>query len=272
MLSFLVLSATAVTAPKSCCANMGEFASDPAFVAAHLAPRPMRFAPTEGHAVSIPVKGKAAAGFFVPASKGKSVAVIMVHEWWGMNDYIRREAERLHDKTGYAVLAVDLYEGKVATDEKEAGQLMGQVDATRAKSIVGSAVNSLKTGTFGIRAKKLGTVGFCFGGGWSYQTAVAGGKNVNACVMFYGMPDTSPAALSALKAPVLMVHAKKDQWINDKVVGDFEAAMKKVKKPLTVLHYDAAHGFANPSNPIYDQKSADDAWAHTVAFYKKTLG
>lgn len=215
--------------------------------------------------------GKIADAFWVKPKNGSRVDIVLVHEFWGLNDYIKRLAEQLNDETNYGVLAVDLYEGKVATDAKVAGEYMQAVDSGRATAIVRGAVTGLKKGTFGSKAAKIGTLGFCFGGGWSFNTAVQGGANVQACVMFYGMPDTSAEAMAKLKAPVLMIHAKKDQWINDEVVSKFQAAMKAAGHSLEVVHYDAYHAFANPSNPHYDKADGDDAMRRTLAFFKAHL-
>ncbi len=250
---------------------MAELANDPEFVAFHLSPRPLRFTPTEGKNVVIPVPGKPTDGFYVPPAKGNHDAVVMVHEWWGLNDYIRREAERLHDKTGYAVLAIDLFEGKSTADPKVAGKLTQTVTEPRGEAIVRTAVAALKKGVYGQKARKVGSVGFCFGGGWSYQTAVQGGKNVQACVMFYGMPDTSTEAISKLKAPVLFIYGTQDKWINASVADRFKSAMEAAHKPVTIVPFDANHGFANPSNPVYNETAANEAWAKTLAFFKRNL-
>ena len=216
--------------------------------------------------------GKDVAGFYVPPKQGTRVGIVMVHEFWGLNDQIKQEAEKVHNATGYGVLAVDMYEGKASSDPQEARKLMSGIDKARCTAIVAGAVTDLKKGDLGFRFRKIGTIGFCFGGGWSHEAAIQGGANVQACVMYYGMPDTDPAALAKLKAPVLMIHAKKDGFINQDVVDRFQAAMEKAGKSLTVLHYDAGHGFANPNNPGYDKQSADDAFQHVLEFYKKNLG
>ena len=116
---------------------MAQFASDPAFVAAHATPLAIHFKPIEGKQISIPdANGKPAGAFYVAPAKGSKVAIIMIHEFWGLNDHIKKEAEHMHAETGYAVLAVDLYEGKVATDAKVASGYMAAVDQARATAIV----------------------------------------------------------------------------------------------------------------------------------------
>ena len=265
ILSLLIL-AQGQTA--SCCApSMAAFADDPAFLAMHPAPLALAFKPKAGKAVTFPAKdGTPARGFYVP---GKGAAVVMCPEYWGLNDYIRREAENLHAKTGYAVLAVDLYDGKVATDPQTAGKYMQKADPKRDTAIIAGAVGALLKGSLGTKYAKLGTIGWCFGGGWSLNTAVAGGSAVKASVAYYGMP---PQDVTPIKAPVLFVWAKRDGWINEGVVSGFKTRMAAAKKPLRILSYDADHAFANPSNPKFDAADAKDANAKTLAFLKSKLG
>ena len=265
ILSLLLL---AQTKGAACCApSMAAFADDPAFLAAHATPLALAFKPTTGKAVTFPAKdGTPARGFYVP---GKGAAVVMCPEYWGLNDYIRREAESLHAKTGYGVLAVDLYDGKVATDPKTAGKYMQEADPKRDTAIVAGAVGALQKGALGMKYAKLGTIGWCFGGGWSLNTAIAGGSAVKASVAYYGMP---PQDVMPIKAPVLFVWAEQDGWINKDVVEGFKGRMAAAGKPLTVLSYDAVHAFANPSNPKYDAAAAKDANAKTLAFLKSKLG
>ena len=256
-----------------CCDPMAAFVKDPAFVAVHQSPQALRFAPKEGGNVRFRASdGRLAGGFFVPTQRSNGPVILMVHEWWGLNDYIRREAEWYHEKLGCAVLALDLYDGKVAPTPADAGKLMQSVQPARSLAIINGAIESLKTGAFGHRFQTAGTIGWCFGGGWSHRTAIQGGPFVKACVMYYGMPDTESADLQKLRCPVLMIWAKRDQWINQKVVDGFKDAMSAAKRSLTVLSYDAGHGFANPSNPIYNQKAGDDAGIHTLEFFRRHLG
>lgn len=259
--------------PASCCTpnGMALFAGDPSFVASHLEPKPFNYAPVAGgHMVSFKDSaGKAAEGFFVPANKGVNAAVVLVHEWWGLNGYMTQHAEQIHNDLGVAVLAIDLYEGKSTSDRNEAGKLMGSVDNARAKAICAGAVDALYSGELGLKHPKIGSVGYCFGGGWSFWVAAAGGDKVEACVIYYGSPDFS--GIPSLKAPVLLIHPKEDKWINDDLISKFNKAMEADHKKLTVLNYDADHAFANPSNPGYKKKEAADAWSHAAALFRKQL-
>lgn len=273
ILASLLFATTVSSHGQSCCGSMADFLTDPSFVAMHIPPAPYEGAAHKGHMVTFLKNPLNAKGYYVGPANGVKSAVILVHEWWGLNDYIKEDADKLNAETGYGVLAVDLYDGKIATTAAEAGNYMGAVDENKLRHIVKAAVFALHdSGIDGHTFNKIGTLGYCFGGGWSFNTAVEGGSKVNACVMYYGMPDTTPEAMTALKAPVLMIHAMQDKWINDTVVSGFEKAMKEAGHSLTVLHYNAVHAFANPSNPKYDKISATDARTKALAFLKKRLG
>jgi carboxymethylenebutenolidase len=257
-----------------CCASMKDFAKDPSFRAEHLAPEKIAFAAKQGRMMKVSVgQGPDANVFVVPPKEGNDVAVVMIHEWWGLNDHIKREAERLNAQTGYGVLAVDMYDGKVATTSDQAGKYVQSVEDNRLHAILKSTIASARDGKLlGKPAVKLGTIGYCFGGGWSFQAALKNGPLVDACVIYYGMPETDPAKLDSLTAPVLGIFGKQDSRLGPELVGKFAQAMASATKPLDIRMYDAVHAFANPSNPKYDKESADKAWAETLAFFKRYLG
>jgi carboxymethylenebutenolidase len=257
-----------------CCASMKEFTKDPDFRAEHLAPENIDYVPQHGKMAKVTVSGGPEANVFVvPAKEGNKAAVVMIHEWWGLNDHIKREAERLNGATGYAVLAVDMYDGKVATSSDQAGEFVRSVNDDRAHAILKSTIEAARNGKLtGSAATKLGTIGYCFGGGWSFQAALRNGPLVDACVLYYGMPETDPAKLTTLTAPVLGIFGKQDSRLGAELVGKFAQGMASATKPLDIRMYDAVHAFANPSNPKYDKVSADMAWAETLAFFRRYLG
>jgi carboxymethylenebutenolidase len=117
----------------------------------------------------------------------------------------------------------------------------------------------------------IATIGWCFGGGWSLQTSLLAGKQDIACVMYYGMPEKDVNRLKTLNGDVLGNFANKDGFITPKVVAQFAADMKTAGKKLELHQYDADHGFANPSNPIYNSDATKDAYAHTLAFLKAKM-
>jgi carboxymethylenebutenolidase len=265
----LITLALAVGQKPSCCSGMAQFVGDPAFTAAHVAPVNIHFQAKEGKMVAFAATGGEGHGYFVPAKKGNRTAILMFHEWWGLNDNIKQEAERLHNELGSAVLAVDLYDGKVAANPGEAGKLMQGMNQQRGVALVHGAIGALEGKL--AHAKVLGTIGWCFGGGWSDRAAIEGGPDVKACVIYYGMPSTDPTDLKRLKAPVLMFWGTQDGFINAKVVGGFETAMKNAGKSLKTHSFNAVHAFANPSNPKYDKAAAATSHAETLAFFRKNL-
>lgn len=193
-------------------------------------------------------------------------AVMLVHEWWGLNDQIKALAAELA-KEGYLALAVDLYDGRQATDPDAAGALMKAVDPAVATDQVASAVGWLRreprsTG-------KVGTVGWCFGGGWSLRASIA--APVDATVIYYGDVSLPASELARLQGPVLGHFATRDQWINRTMVEEFERTMAEAGKALTVYWYEADHAFANPSGGRYDAEDAALAWERTRAFYQQHL-
>jgi len=195
-------------------------------------------------------------------------SVLLIHEWWGLNDQIKSVAADLA-KQGYVALAVDLYDGNVATTPDGARSLMQGVDAAAATDTLVSWINYLKnhSATNG----KVGTVGWCFGGGWSLNASLSAA--VDATVIYYGNVKKQTASLSALKSPVLGHFATEDGWINREMVDGFVDAMRGAGKSddLTVHWYEADHAFANPTSARYDAEDAALSWQRTSAFFKDHL-
>lgn len=249
--------------------GMEQYANDPKFHAAHTL-RDSSGQEHKGKEIEIAAGESKAKAYWDAPKDGHDQAVLMIHEWWGLNDNVRDFADMLRDKTGYGVLAIDLYEGKVAKDPTDAGKYMAAVDNKKASATVNAALRALKDGTVA-KSGALGTIGFCFGGGWSHKAAIMGGDNVKACVIFYGLPTTAPGELERLKAPVFMVWGNKDGWINKKVVDGFKSAMATAGKSLETSEFNADHAFANPSSKSYNSKDAEEAWSQAISFLKKNL-
>lgn len=266
-LSLLAVNEFTSAQTPSCCRQSatGTFASlgnDEAFVNAHLAPLPFNYTPVNGAMLNIKTPdGKDAQVYFVKKNDGNKT-LILFHEWWGLNDYIKQEAEKWATELGVNVIAPDLYDGAIGTTPEEATKLMQGLKDERARAIISGCIDYC-----GPKCE-LQTIGWCMGGGWSMQTALMAGPNAKGCVMYYGMPEKDKDKLSKIKCPVLGLFAKKDQWINADVVKQFQTDMKAAGKKLTVYSYDAEHAFANPSNPQFDKVATADAHDKALAFLK----
>jgi carboxymethylenebutenolidase len=199
----------------------------------------------------------------LPEGNGPFPAIIVIHEWWGLNPNIQHWADRLAG-IGWAALAIDLYSGVVATDRDTAMKAMKSVDDAKAHATIHAAMEFLKSDPR-IQAPKRAVIGWCFGGGWSLQTALAE-PGLDGAIMYYGHPEFDPTKLAAIKGKLLGVFGNKDEGITPADVNKFEAALKQAGVKAEIHRYDADHAFANPSNPKYDQKNAADAWTKVEAF------
>lgn len=215
-----------------------------------------------GKDLSLKVAGSSAKAYVArPAGKPKG-AVLVLHEWWGLNDWIRAQSDRLADE-GYLALAVDLYKGKVATDPKEAGALMEGRDAAFGGQVEQAGLDWLRKNGSGA---KVVTLGWCFGGGESLRTSLMDPAHVSATVIYYGMPVTDVDKLKTLKGPVLGIFANQDHGITKEKVDAFDQALTAAGVKHEFHRYEADHAFANPSGGRYNGEAAKDAWEKTRAF------
>ncbi len=196
--------------------------------------------------------------------------LIVIHEWWGLNDNIRAAAERLAGE-GYIALAVDLYDGQVATTPAQAqiymGELMARQDAAR--NNIRQAHDYL---TRYALSPRVGVIGWCLGGGWSLQSALLLEGELDAAVMYYGRVETDEDSLADLSTPLLGLFAGQDQAIKLEDVEAFRATLQRLGKDATIHVYPGAdHAFANPSGGNYNEIAAADAWERTVDFLRTRL-
>jgi carboxymethylenebutenolidase len=218
------------------------------------------------------VNGKPVMGYlaYPAAAEGGLPAVLVFHEWWGLNDNIKKMADQLAGE-GYVALAADLYGGRVASQPEAARSLMEQ--ALKDRDAMGQNLRQahayLKEQ---IKATRVGTIGWCFGGGISLQASLIVPDQVDATVIYYGHVSSDPADLKPLKAPILGLFGGADDGIPVESVRAFEATLKSLGKQATIVIYDGAgHAFANPSGTSYKADAAADAWQKSLAFLAEHL-
>src|ERR1700688_5070714 len=207
---------------------------------------------------------------YAPAGKGPFPALVVIHEFWGLNDWVKEQASRLADQ-GYVALAIDLYRGKVATTPDMAHELMRGVPEDRAKRDLHAAVVFLKSQP-NVKKDRIGAIGWCMGGGYALDVALQE-PDLATVVINYGHLATDPEALKKINAPILGIFGGQDRGITPDDVHKFEAAMKQVGKKVEIKIYDdAGHAFENPNNKDgYRAADAADAWKRAVDFLASTL-
>ena len=196
-------------------------------------------------------------------------AVILIHEWWGLNDNLKRVADNLAAR-GFTALAVDLYEGASAETPEKARELM----AAAASRTTALEDNLRQAYTFlsSKGAPKIGVAGWCFGGGWALKTALLFPEEIDALTIYYGHLVQDRKSLATLKMPILGIFAERDQGIPVSEVRQFESSLKALGKPAQIHIYSGVdHAFANPSGERYAPEAAADAWEKTLAFFQAHL-
>lgn len=237
--------------------------SDKSFIMSHPEPLPFVFISDRGKDITYKTSdGKDAHAWEIMAKKKTNYYFFVIHEWWGLNDYIKQESEKISNDLEVNVIALDLYDNQVATTQEDAGKFMGSVKTERATAIIKGAFEY--TG----KSAEVFTIGWCFGGGWSLQTAIEGGAQVKGCIMYYGQPEKNIDRLKTLHCDVIGFFGTKDGWITPTVVDEFKQNMQEAGKKISTYEYDAEHAFANPSNPKYDKTSTEDAYNKMLTFAK----
>jgi len=206
---------------------------------------------------------------YTPEGKGPFPAIIVIHEWWGLNDWVKEQASKLADQ-GYVALAVDLYRGKVATTREEAHEL-SRVPADRVKRDLHATFGYLQSQP-NVKKDRIGAIGWCWGGGYSLQVALQE-PQLAADVINYGDVSADPDQLKEINAPVLGLFGAQDRGITPDDVKKFGEQMDKLGKKADVTIYpDAGHGFQNPVNGEgYKPADTADAWKKITAFFASTL-
>jgi len=213
------------------------------------------------------VKGDTTAYVALPDEIGDDTkAVIVVQEYWGLNDNIKKIADRYADENFIAV-APDLYLGEVTDDKQEAAKLMNNLKTEDGLDIINKTIIRMQD-KYGIT--KIGITGFCMGGTFALEAACKL-EGLHAAAPFYGdVPDEF--TLKGLKCPVLFISGTKDKWINPEKVAELERIAKTETLPIESVKYEADHAFFNETRPeVYDEAAAKDAWAKVIGFFNENL-
>ena len=212
-------------------------------------------------------------GGYLALAKGSGThpAVIVIHEWRGLNDWVKEQADSLAAH-GYTAFAVDLYKGRVARDAETAHQYMSGLSEDEGIATLRRAADFLRTRD-DVRAQAIGVVGWCMGGRYSIRLAAAD-PGIRACVMYYGAPITDEAAIKGIQASILGSFGGDDKGPTPDQVRAFEKALAAAGKRADIKIYPGAgHAFANINNPWggYREDAAKDAWSRTLAFLERNL-
>ncbi|MBI4273806.1 MAG: dienelactone hydrolase family protein [Rhizobiales bacterium] len=212
--------------------------------------------------------GKQASGYLANAPQASASGVVVIQEWWGLQDQIKGICERLAT-AGYHALAPDLYAGTVVPyhDVEAANREMSSLNFLQATDQdVRGAAQHLKA-----KGAKVGLTGFCMGGAITILGAIRI-PEFAAAVCFYGIPPTDVGKPADIRIPLQAHFANQDDWCTPKAVNDFEAALKAAGRPAEIFRYDAKHGFVNEQRPdVHDRKAAELAWERSLGFWKKHL-
>jgi carboxymethylenebutenolidase len=203
-----------------------------------------------------------------PAGSGKSGAVVVVQEWWGISPFIKSLCDRLAE-AGFVAMAPDLYHGKLPASKDEAAKEMGLLDKAGAIAEIKDAVSHL---TADPRCNgKVAVVGFCLGGALTLAASCTVG-GLAAAVPFYGLPDLPMDAFAGAKVPIQAHFAKTDDWAKASVAEEIQKKVRAAGGTMDLFVYDAGHAFMRTTDPeTYEPKSAQVAWDRAVPFLKKHL-
>ncbi|MEY3435935.1 MAG: hypothetical protein RL335_391 [Bacteroidota bacterium] len=239
-------------------------ASTQSFASMHLSPKKMNATDLIGKMIEFPVSdGLSGKGYFIPSKKKSKKWLIVIQEWWGLNENIKIEADKYYkDLSDMNVLAVDMYDGKVASTPDSAMKYSRGADLIRMANIIKGAIQHAG------KDASIYTVGWCFGGMWSLQSGILAGSQAKGIVMFYGRPESNIEKLKSIQCDVIGFFGNLDRSPSPAMVTEFENNMKTAGKNLVTHKYEAGHGFANPSNPSFNASATEDSYAKAIAFLK----
>jgi carboxymethylenebutenolidase len=202
-----------------------------------------------------------------PSDSESHPVVILIHEWWGLNQWVERKGENLV-QNGFAVLAVDLYRGRATADKDEAHELMRGLPEDRALRDLSAAVDFLKKQN---KDRKIGVLGWCMGGGFAVKLATTR-PDLSACVIYYGSLPTDKDALIKIACPVIGFFGAEDRGIPIDSIRQFEEALQSAGKKVTIKIYEkAGHAFMNEDRPSYNKAASVDSWKRCITFLSNHL-
>jgi carboxymethylenebutenolidase len=222
-----------------------------------------------GQMIEFPSNGRQTPGYLSLPSGGSGPGVVVIQEWWGLVGHIKEVADRFA-AAGYVALAPDLYSGKTASEPDEAAKLMMSMEMDKAARDLAGAVDHLR-GHTAVQPKKVGSVGFCLGGGLSLFLATV--APVDACVIYYGVLPGAQPDLSKLRCPVLGHYAEHDDFASPEAARALEAQIRAQGAPVEFYIYPGtSHAFFNDDRPeVYDEAAAKLSWERTLAFVGQHL-
>lgn len=220
--------------------------------------------------VSYPSGSDTVSGYLaLPGGQGPFPALVVIQEWWGLNDWIKENARKFAEQ-GYVALAVDLYRGRVTNSPDEAHELMRGLPEDRAIRDLKAAAAYLQSRS-DVKKNKIGAIGWCMGGGYALQLAI-NQPDLAACVMNYGRIVTDSALIADIACPVLGIFGEEDRGIPVADVRQFEKACQRAGKTVNVHFYKAGHAFMNPNNKSgYRPAATKDAWSMITTFFARSL-
>jgi carboxymethylenebutenolidase len=216
--------------------------------------------------VSFPSNGSTAEGYLATPAAGRGPGVVVIQEWWGLNDNIKQIADRFAAE-GFVALAPDLYHGKLTAEPDEAQKLMMSFNMQQAAKDMSGAYDLLKN--HAASTGKIGSVGFCMGGGLSLTLATL--RPIDACVVYYGVAEPD---VSKLQGPVLMHFAQNDAWASPDAGKRMADRIKDAGQKVELHVYPGTeHAFFNDTRAeVYNEQAARQSWDRTLAFYRQHLG
>ena len=275
MHKIIVLLATAVcyanlnAIAQTCCQKpLASIALEEEFKVAHPAPpMPYTYTASKGSMVTFKTRDKKEGrAYFIPSANKTDKVLLVFHEWRGLTDHIKQEAEKLHkDLRDVDVYAIDLYDGQIAKTTEQASEMMAFAQKNRGMAIVDGLLG--KVG----KKKKIATLGWCIGGTWALGTSVAAGTQAAACVMYYGFAEADKNVVAKIKTDVLYLYATEDKLVGYDAITEMGEVVKAAGKEFRELEFETDHEFANPENPKYNKAVAIETYNITMGFLYEKL-